>query len=92
MRADLRGFVPSKVANEKRAIRLRRTKMVEDRILTEKKRKEQEEQDKKKEEEEQKDKKRKEAASAALAAAKDKVSFRKCPPSLPSPAASVPAC
>ncbi|XP_077437965.1 uncharacterized protein LOC144061409 isoform X2 [Vanacampus margaritifer] len=56
--------------DEKKAIRLRRTKMVEDRILTEKKR--QEEQDRKKKEEEQKDKKWKEAASLALAAAKDK--------------------
>ncbi|XP_051936567.1 uncharacterized protein si:dkeyp-121d4.3 isoform X3 [Hippocampus zosterae] len=63
------------VADEKRAIRLRRTKMVEDRILTEKKRRQEQEKEedvKKEDEEEQKDKKRKEAASAALAAAKDK--------------------
>uniref|UniRef100_A0A3Q2XBV5 Uncharacterized LOC109509975 n=1 Tax=Hippocampus comes TaxID=109280 RepID=A0A3Q2XBV5_HIPCM len=70
-------FTLSQVADEKRAIRLRRTKMVADRILMEKKRREEQREEdvkkkKREEEEEQKTKKRKEAASAALAAAKDK--------------------
>ncbi|XP_061545241.1 uncharacterized protein si:dkeyp-121d4.3 [Phycodurus eques] len=64
-------FTVHKDEDEKRAIRLRRTKMVEDRLMTEKKRREEEDK-KKKDGEEEKDRKRKEAASAALAAAKDK--------------------
>ncbi|KAM9808410.1 uncharacterized protein si:dkeyp-121d4.3 isoform X1 [Syngnathus typhle] len=63
-------FTLTQVEDEKRAIRLRRTKMVEDRIETEKRW--QEEEDKKKEEKKSKDKKWKEAASVGLAAAKDK--------------------
>ncbi|XP_061693309.1 uncharacterized protein si:dkeyp-121d4.3 [Syngnathoides biaculeatus] len=62
-------FTLHKDGDKKSAIRLRRTKMVEDRIMTEKKRREEEE---KKKKEEEKDRKHKEVASAALAAAKDK--------------------
>ncbi|XP_057703604.1 uncharacterized protein si:dkeyp-121d4.3 isoform X2 [Corythoichthys intestinalis] len=57
--------------DNKRAVRLRRTKMDADRAMTEKRRREEEE-EKKKEVAENKERGRKEAAIAALAAAKDK--------------------
>lgn len=77
------------VKAEKRAIRLLRTKRVEDQILEEQKRREEEEKRKRREEEERRkqeevermkmekeaERKKSEEVSAALAAAKCKVSF-----------------
>lgn len=78
-------FVFLQVKSKKRAIRLMRTKRIEDQILEEQKRREEEDKRKKREEEERKrreeeeerqreaERKKKEEVAAALAAAKCKV-------------------